>query len=132
HIYNRIGTQQNPHDHHLIKAVNVSTIESDGSEVTNASLGDLFPKGLFVAMSDDKTFQFYGWEDIAGEDLIVAPDGLPQPTANAIHPKVVTEPVVYDTDDPAIWINPQDPAKSLIIGTDKEEGGGLYVYDLEG
>src|SRR5699024_10757573 len=87
HIYNRIGTQQNPHDHHLIKAVNVSTIESDGSEVTNASLGDLFPKGLFVAMSDDKTFQFYGWEDIAGEDLIVAPDGLPQPTANAIHPK---------------------------------------------
>jgi len=33
-------------------------------------------------------------------------------------------------DDPAIWINYQNPEKSLIIGTDKK--AGLYVYDLEG
>ena len=33
-------------------------------------------------------------------------------------------------DDPAIWRNPADPAKSLIVGTDKK--GGLYVYDLAG
>lgn len=33
-------------------------------------------------------------------------------------------------DDPAIWINEQNPAKSLIIGTDKKSG--LAVYDLNG
>lgn len=131
-LFSRAGTKANPHDHQLVKVIDVSTNESDGSEVTNASLGDLFPRGLFVAMSDNKTFQFYAWEDIAGDDLIIAPDGLPEHTKNAIQPKYVTEPVVYDTDDPAIWINSKDPAQSLIIGTDKEVGGGLYVYDLHG
>jgi len=33
-------------------------------------------------------------------------------------------------DDPAIWRNPADPAKSLIVGTDKK--AGLHVYDLAG
>jgi 3-phytase len=35
-----------------------------------------------------------------------------------------------DADDPAIWVNPADPAKSLILGADKE--AGLYAYDLAG
>lgn len=51
---------------------------------------------------------------------------------NAVKPLYVTEPVEFDTDDPAIWVNPVDPAQSLIIGTDKNENGGLYVYDLKG
>jgi 3-phytase len=33
-------------------------------------------------------------------------------------------------DDPAIWRNAADPAKSLVVATDKK--GGLYVYDLAG
>ncbi|MCW4463335.1 phytase [Sphingomonas sp. BT-65] len=33
-------------------------------------------------------------------------------------------------DDPAVWRNPADPARSLIVGTDKE--WGLNVYDLSG
>jgi 3-phytase len=33
-------------------------------------------------------------------------------------------------DDPAIWVNPSDPAQSTVIGTDKR--GGLAVYDLSG
>ncbi len=44
-----------------------------------------------------------------------------------------TEPVetVDDAaDDPAIWLNPDDPASSLIVGTDKR--AGLYVYGLDG
>lgn len=49
-----------------------------------------------------------------------------------IKPVVVTEPVKYDTDDPAIWLHPSDPSKSLIIGTDKDEDGALYVYNLDG
>jgi myo-inositol-hexaphosphate 3-phosphohydrolase len=33
-------------------------------------------------------------------------------------------------DDPAIWVNPADPSKSLVIGNDK--GTALEVYDLSG
>ncbi|MEL7319424.1 MAG: phytase [Pseudomonadota bacterium] len=33
-------------------------------------------------------------------------------------------------DDPAIWRNAADPAKSLIVGTDKK--AGLHVYNLKG
>jgi len=33
-------------------------------------------------------------------------------------------------DDPAIWINPADASKSIVIGTDKQ--GGLASYDLSG
>jgi myo-inositol-hexaphosphate 3-phosphohydrolase len=33
-------------------------------------------------------------------------------------------------DDPAIWVNPSNPALSAVIGTDKL--GGLAVYDLSG
>lgn len=51
---------------------------------------------------------------------------------NALKPAVVTEKVPFDTDDPAIWIHPTDKAQSLIIGTDKETGGGLYAFDLNG
>ena len=33
-------------------------------------------------------------------------------------------------DDPAIWRNPRDPARSLVIGTDKK--AGVHVHDLSG
>ena len=46
-------------------------------------------------------------------------------TSDALKPIVTTEPTEFDTDDPAIWINPADPQKSLIVGTDKETDGGL-------
>jgi 3-phytase len=72
-IYKREGEPYNPHHHPLVKVINVSTTESDGSEVTNVSLNDKFPGGMFVAMSDDKTYHFYSWQDIAGKDLLIAP-----------------------------------------------------------
>mgnify|MGYP001053211888 CR=1 FL=1 len=56
------------HDHPEITAVHVSTEESDGSDVTSRALPG-FPNGLFVAMSDNGTFQYYRWEDIAGKEL---------------------------------------------------------------
>lgn len=59
-------------------------------------------------------------------------DKLAPVLSNAIEPDVITEQTPHDTDDPAIWIHPEDTSKSLIIGTDKEVGGGLYVYDLNG
>ena len=51
-----------------------------------------------------------------------------QPTA-----RVETEPVPHAgdaADDPALWIHPEDPALSLLLGTDKD--GGVHVYDLNG
>ena len=63
-IYPREGSKQNPHKHSLITSVPVSTNQSDGSEVTSFSLPG-FKGGLFVAMSTDKTFQYYRWADIA-------------------------------------------------------------------
>jgi 3-phytase len=53
----------------------------------------------------------------------------------------VPVPAVYETpavgtserdaaDDPAIWVDPTDPARGVVIGTDKQ--AGLYVYDLTG
>lgn len=76
-IFRREGEAGRPHDHRLVKAVRVATNESDGSEVTSAALGSRFPSGLFVAMSDNRTFHYYSWEDIAGEDLTRAPNGAP-------------------------------------------------------
>lgn len=51
---------------------------------------------------------------------------------SVIKPLYITEPIEFDTDNPALRINPNDPLQSLIIGTDKDENGGLYLYDLKG
>jgi 3-phytase len=76
HIYTREGEPGHPHQHKLVKVVDLSTNNSDGSDVTNVPVNAMFPGGLFVAMSDDKTFQLYSWNDIAGKDLVIAPNGV--------------------------------------------------------
>jgi 3-phytase len=75
-IFKREGEPDDPHDHRLVKIVKLSTNESDGSDVTNVAIDERFLFGLFVAMSDDRTFHLYSWEDIAGDDLIKAPNGV--------------------------------------------------------
>ncbi len=69
HVFPREGSSSNPHQHDLITIIKTSTVSSDGSEVTSFPLNSTFAKGLFVAMSDDKTFQIYRWEDLAGNTL---------------------------------------------------------------
>lgn len=64
-VFPREGKDANPHDHPVLSVIRMSTLSSDGSEVTSISLPG-FDGGLFVAMSDDKTFQYYRWSDIAG------------------------------------------------------------------
>jgi 3-phytase len=70
-VFPREGTPTNPHDHPLLTIIRASTIESDGSEVTSLPLPG-FPHGLFVAMSNDRTFQLYRWEDLAGRKLKIS------------------------------------------------------------
>ncbi len=54
-------------------------------------------------------------------------------TAPLVAATAETDPVetaADAADDPAIWRNPADPAKSLVIGTDKK--AGIHVYSLAG
>lgn len=68
-IFKREGTKENPFQHDLLKIVHVCATQSDGSDMVSVPLNDTFKHGLFVAMSDDKTFHYYRWEDIAGKEL---------------------------------------------------------------
>lgn len=56
-------------------------------------------------------------------------------TANKVFAATETQPVNSvagedAADDPAIWVNPQNPDSSLVVGTDKKSG--LHVYNLKG
>lgn len=54
---------------------------------------------------------------------------------NTVAANIETQPVNQKknedaADDPAIWIHPEDPEKSIIFGTDKK--GGMASYNLDG
>ncbi|WP_417884861.1 phytase [Zunongwangia sp.] len=61
--------------------------------------------------------------------LILASCG---PTLPEISPDVVTDKTPHDTDDPAIWVNRENPEQSIVFGTDKNTDGGIYAFDLDG
>lgn len=48
----------------FIKAVNLSTLETDGCEVVTVALNKTFDSGLFVAMNNNKNFYFYNFSKI--------------------------------------------------------------------
>ena len=66
-----------------------------------------------------------------------SPKAAPKPVPEYRGPVTAvaeTDPVPGEddaADDPAIWIHPTNPAKSVVLGTDKE-GSGLGVYSLDG
>ncbi len=62
--------------------------------------------------------------------LLLATPLAAEPVAITVRAAAETEGTSGDTDDPAIWVNPADPAASLILGADKAQG--LYVYTLDG
>ena len=55
-------------------------------------------------------------------------------TIATIKPARATDRLSYDPDDPAIWANRIDPAKSLVFGTVKVAApdGGLAVFGVDG
>lgn len=50
--------------HNRIAIVPLSTQSSDGSEAVSFTLNEEFPKGIFVAMSEGKTFHLFDWRKI--------------------------------------------------------------------
>ena len=61
-IYPREGTAADPHTHPLLKRVDVRAKDSDGNETASTTLLTDYPGGLLVAMSTDKTFHYYAWD----------------------------------------------------------------------
>lgn len=61
---------------------------------------------------------------------LAAPALAQEPPMASVTAVRESEIVDVDPDDPAIWVNPADPLKSRVIGTDKDFG--LVVFDLEG
>lgn len=65
-VYRREGNT-GAHDHKMIATIPFSSIECDGADAVNFNFGAPFSKGIFVAMSNGKVFQFYDWEIIQRE-----------------------------------------------------------------
>lgn len=95
--------------------------------------------GMIVVADDDNAPEKPNFK-IAQWSAVVAAAGLaaraepapPRPMPRALA-TVETTPVETGgdaADDPAIWIDPVDPSRSVIIATQKQSG--LYVYDLSG
>ena len=51
-----------------------------------------------------------------------------------VQPVVRTQAVGNDPDDPAIWVHPKDPSRSIVIGTNKVKApdGAVVVFGLDG
>ncbi|WP_374467867.1 phytase [Phenylobacterium sp.] len=54
--------------------------------------------------------------------------GTPVPAAGETQAVATTN--ADAADDPEIWVDPRDPSRAVIFGTDKQ--AGLYVYGLDG
>ncbi len=113
-----------------------------GIAVMALPLGEAFPGGLFVSQDDDEDGENLTFKLVALDEVLAALDlpaieprdpRTPIAIAAGVLPIAETQPVGSRgdaADDPAIWVNPDDPEDSLIIGTDKQ--AGLGVYDLDG
>ncbi len=86
------------------------------------------PKGLDVLVQDGASNRLFE----GTLDWKAAPVNLP-PVLPVVKPIVQTDIVMSQgdaADDPAIWVHPQQPALSRVLGTNKQQG--LEVYDLQG
>lgn len=56
------------------------------------------------------------------------------PIPVTVQPVLATETVAQDADDPALWVHPQNPSRSLILGTNKVAApdGALVVFGMDG
>ena len=86
------------------------------------------PQGLQLLVQDGASNKLYdgalAWK--------ATPASLP-PVLVSVKPAVQTDVVMSQgdaADDPAIWVHPQTPALSRVLGTNKQQG--LEVYDLQG
>src|SRR5688500_8075513 len=70
-----------------------------------------------------------------GDDS-TSPPPAPSPlsTARQVDAEYGTAPLTNDPDDPAIWVHPTDPSRSLILGTMKvaAPAGAIVAFGMDG
>ena len=100
-------------------------------------LGDAFPAGVLLVNDEDgANTKLVSLADIGkalGLDPGKAGTTSTPPKLGAVTALVETVPAGSfgdAADDPAIWAHPTDPARSLVVATDKK--AGLYLYDMQG
>jgi len=117
--------------------------EAEGIDATSATLRPGDEGGLLVVTDDDNegeatNYKIVSWNVIASA-LDLKSGAAHDPTVPVqrntvtVSATVETEPVATfgdAADDPAIWVHPENPELSLIIGTQKKNG--INVYDLSG
>jgi myo-inositol-hexaphosphate 3-phosphohydrolase/sugar lactone lactonase YvrE len=128
-------------DNHRIRMIDtdgtISTVSGTGAAGDGAAGVAVYsaignPRGLAVDAAGDVYIADTGNSRIRKvTGPTAAPAGL---AAGDAHPVAETDAVAGSgdaADDPAIWVDPADPARSLVIGTDKATDY-LEVYDLSG
>ncbi len=97
------------------------------------------PEGIAVAVHADNTLAAAVYDDNLDAYVTTSLPAAYQPHRGKQHNLVEIKPAAETqpmdqygdaADDPAIWINTQHPAQSLILGTNKR--AGLMVYGLNG
>lgn len=66
--------------------------------------------------------------------LAAAAIGVGGQSLPSVGPVRATEALRFDPDDPAVWVNAEDPSRSLVVGTVKvpSPDGALAVFSLDG
>jgi 3-phytase len=113
--------------------------DAEGITILAAPLGAAFPHGIAVIADEDAgDYKLVALENVVAKLGVATQGAAPQssarqPAAPTVMPLVETAPAASfgdAADDPAIWVDTQNPARSVVIGTDKKLG--LNVYDLAG
>ncbi len=136
HVYERLEVEGIPY---FVNGIGGDSRRKFGTIDPNSQMRFRDEHGamLVTASADQILFEFYSTDDggtlidsygMNADGTAVAP-ALPLAVAAVLE----TTPVPNDgdaADDVAIWLHPTDLTQSVIIGTDKK--GGLGVYDLAG
>lgn len=108
--------------------------EAETVAATSLAAEGLPAGAVAVADGGAGRYALLDWRRIAEAVAMEAGEAVAEPrSVPAVAPTGATEPVASAgdaADDPAIWVHPESPEQSLILGTDKR--GGLYVHDLQG
>ena len=117
--------------------------ETEGMAATGRRLPGKFSDGMVVLTDDDNdgensNYKILSWSDVSTALNLPAGTGRnpgvrAESSAAVVSPSMETTPVrSYGdaADDPAIWVHPEHPELSIVIGSQKKRG--INVYDLGG
>ena len=128
----------------LDKVGTASVTGAEGSEGLAATAAPVTATGGLLVVTDDDNgdaatnYKIVAWSDFADalgltNGTVANPGKQVERRAVTVSPSVETEPVLSfgdAADDPALWVHPENPELSIVIGAQKKRG--INVYDLSG